>query len=974
MNEADDKLLFMEYDSNVLLKATEYGLINKEIKSDIGFSPTLIINDYKRGLKVFEQLKRELNTCKSFFFSVAFITEGGVTVLLETLKKLEKENIKGQILTSNYLNFSHPKALKKLSEFSNLSVKIYDKNAFHIKGYYFYHGDYSSVLVGSSNLTQSALLSNKEWNIKLSGEENGALIDNVKKEFDLLWTESSILTEEWLKQYEETYYKARELRNKINNIDIRTRNIEPNSMQSIAVNSLIKIREKNESKALLISATGTGKTYLSAFDIKNFNPKKVLFLAHREQLLTQAEESYKTVLGQHIKTGFLSGKHKDYNCDFLFATMTMMAKELSQDSLNIKFKQNEFDYIIIDEAHRSASNSYKKIIDFFKPKFLFGMTATPSRTDAKEVLPIFDRNIALTIDLQQAMEYDLLCPFHYFGISEIKIDGEIINDNTSIKDLSSEERVKNIIEKINFYGYSGDRVKGLVFCSRIDEAKYLSNSFNQRGFNTIALSGEDSVSKRLEAITRLERNNRDKKSLDYIFSVDVFNEGVDIPSVNQIVLLRATKSAVIFIQQLGRGLRKYINKEYVVVLDFIGNYENNYCIPIALSSDKSFNRENIRKTVSDGSSFLPGCSTIEFDEVSKHQIYNAIDNSKLSTKKNIKEEYSFLKSILAHIPSFEEFNKHSNISFNLIIENYGSYYQLIKECEKNNTPYNLNQNELHSLNYLTKKLAMGKDINTLNLFSTIINTPSDKLNENTISYNTSSSEIAIKILSHEYNIIQKTNKNLIKHNACKLITKEDNVIKFTKQFISYLKNPTYVKCASELIVYAKQQHELFFKDKYKNTSLTLFQQYSYEEVCKALNWKKDCSAVIGGYKYDKETNTLPVFINYEKDEEAIKYHDKFESKEFIIASSKKTRPIGTSQDWKNIYHSKENGTKIYLFVRKNKATNNSKDFYFLGEISPVGEALAISTTNNSKKDGFQIRYKIETPVRDDIYNYFTIAE
>lgn len=964
----------MDYNSNVLLKATEYGLINKEIKSDIGFSPTLIINDYKRGLKVSEQIKRELNKCKNFFFSVAFVTEGGITVLLETLKYLEEKNIQGQILTSNYLNFSQPKALKRLTEFSNLRVKVYEKNAFHIKGYYFDHESYSSVLIGSSNLTQSALLSNKEWNLKLSGEENGALINNVKKEFDSLWKNSSNITNEWLKQYNEIYSKTKKLRNELTSIDIRTRAIEPNSMQQRAVNSLIKLRENEQKKAILVSATGTGKTYLSAFDVKNFNPNKVLFLAHREQLLSQAEESYKVVLGSEINTGFLSGKHKDYKSDFLFSTMTMMAKEVAKDNEIRKFNEDSFDYIIIDEAHRAASESYKKIIDFFKPKFLFGMTATPSRTDAKDVLPIFDRNIALTIDLQQAMENDLLCPFHYFGISEIKVDGKIIDEKTSLKDLSSEERVKNIIDKINFYGYSGNRVKGLIFCSRIEEAKTLSRTFNQKGYQTISLSGEDSIPKRLEAINRLEQEQRNEDSLDYIFTVDVFNEGVDIPSVNQIILLRPTKSAVIFIQQLGRGLRKYNNKEYVVVLDFIGNYENNYCIPMALSSDKSFNREIIRKTVTDGSSFLPGCSTIDFDEVSKHQIYNAIDNSKLSTKKNIKEEYSLIKSILAHIPTFEEFNTHSKISFNLVIENYGSYYQMLKECEKQNTPYNLNENELNSLNYLTKKLARGKDLHSLELYNHLITTPYDTLNEESIIYQTSSNKIATKVLSHEYNIVQKSKNSLKVHNDCKLIIEENNKFRITDQFISYLKNPTYITCALELISYATEQHKLYYSEKYKNTNLTLFQQYSYEEVCKALNWEKDCSAVIGGYKYDKKTNTLPVFINYEKDDDAIKYHDKFESKNSIIASSKKTRPIGTSQDWKNIYQSKENGTKIYLFVRKNKATNNSKDFYFLGEITPIGNAIPISTDNTNRLDGFQIRYKIETPVRDDIYDYFTIAE
>ncbi|MGD1821223.1 MAG: DUF3427 domain-containing protein [Pleomorphochaeta sp.] len=956
----------MDYNSNLLLKATEYGLINKEKEAKLSFSPQLVINDYDKGLKVLTQINKELNACCSFCFSVAFITYSGVNILLETFKNLEEKGIEGKILTSNYLNFSEPKALQRLSEFKNLKIKIYDKSSFHIKGYLFEHSNYLSILIGSSNITQQALLSNKEWNLKISGEENGALLSNTISEFNRIWDEGTPLTKKWLEKYENNYYKTKKLRNEVTSFNIKTLSLKPNAMQINAVKALTKIREKGENKAILVSATGTGKTYLSAYDVKNFKPKKLLFLAHREQLLIQAEESFKTVLGPEINTGFLSGKFKDYKSKYLFSTMNMMAKDL----IYKKFRPDEFDYIIIDEAHRSASNSYQKIINYFKPKFLFGMTATPSRTDAKDILPIFDRNIALRIDLKQAMEYDLLCPFHYFGISEIKINGEIVNDNTSINKLSCDERVKNIIEKINFYGYSGNRAKGLIFCKNVEEAKILSIKFNNLGYRTIALCAENSINEREEAIERLEMDEKTENSLDYIFSVDVFNEGVDIPSINQIILLRPTESAVIFVQQLGRGLRKYNDKEFLVVLDFIGNYEKNYCIPMALTSDKSFNREIIRKTVSDGSSFLAGCSTIEFDQVSKHQIYNAIDNSKLSAKRNIKEEYSFLKSELSHIPSFFEFNKFAEVSFDLVIDNYESYYQLIKECEKNNTPYDLNRDELYALNYLTKKIAKGKDIETINLLDSIINTSPNIINETIVNYNTKNNQVAIKVLAHEYNTVLKTKNSLIKHEACKLIQIDDKKIIPTKNLISYLKNPTFLQCSNEIINYAKEQNKTYFSKKYKDTKLTLFQKYSYEEVCKFLNWEKDQSAVMNGYMFDKKTNTLPVFINYEKEDSAINYQDKFISKSLIVAISKKNR-TKYSKDWNYIYNSKANKTKIYLFVRKNKATNNSKDFYFLGEITPIGESSDLLIDN---LPAFQINYKLETPVRDDIYEYFTTAE
>jgi superfamily II DNA or RNA helicase len=956
----------MNNNDTIILKATEYGLLDDNIEAKVGFSPQLIINDHKKGLKVLTQLKKELDTCSSFCFSVAFITYSGINILLEKLKELENKNIQGKIITSNYLNFSEPKALERLLEFSNLDIHIYEKAAFHIKGYMFDHKQYHSLFVGSSNLTHQALLSNKEWNLKISGKENGALLKNINNEIETLYKDSIPLTKQWLEAYTLKYNETKELRKSVKEFNIKTLTLEPNFMQRKAVEALSELRENGETKAILVSATGTGKTYLSAFDVKAAKPKKLLFLAHREQLLIQAEESFKTVLGSEIKSGFLSGKSKEYDCDYLFSTMNMMAKE----NIYSTFSPKEFDYIIIDEAHRSASNSYQNIINYFKPKFLFGMTATPSRTDAKDVLAYFDNNIALKINLQQAMEFDLLCPFHYFGISEISIDGEIINDNTDINKLSSRERVKNIIDKIKYYGYSSNRAKGLIFCSRNKEAKDLSNKFNNKGYKTLALSGESSQQERESAITRLERDERDENSLDYIFTVDIFNEGVDIPSINQIILLRPTQSAVIFIQQLGRGLRKWNEKEFVVVLDFIGNYENNYYIPMALSSDKSFNREVIRKTVSDGSSFLAGCSTIEFDQISKHQIYKAIDNSKLGGKKNIKEAYTQLKNELAHIPSFKEFERNAAVALDIVIDNYGSYYQLVKECEKDNNPYNLSSNELIALNFITKKIGKGKHYQSIDLLKQLIHFSNTYVNESDLKYETKSIKTAYTVLSHQYNTIANTEKCLQEHQACILAEKSNNYITTSQTLKTYIQNPTFVNCVNDVLKYAEQQFKENYIKQYKNTNLSLFKQYSYEEVCKALNWEKNQSAVMNGYMFNEKTNTFPVFINYEKEEEAINYQDHFESNNTMIAISKKTRKIG-SKDWKYIYEAKQRNTKIYLFVRKNKASTNSKDFYFLGEIEPIGDAQEIKIQNTI---AFKIRYKLETPVREDIYEYFTIAE
>ena len=287
------------------------------------------------------------------------------------------------------------------------------------------------------------------------------------------------------------------------------------------------------------------------------------------------------------------------------------------------------------------------------------MTASPDRTDSFNIYELFNNNIVYEVRLKEAMENSLLCPFHYFGISDLEVDGKVIDELSEFSNLVSNERVNHIISKINYYGYSGDRVKGLVFCSSKQEAKVLSEEFNKRGYNTTSLTGEDSQERREQEIAKLVANDGDM--LDYIFTVDIFNEGVDIPEVNQVIMLRPTQSSIIFIQQLGRGLRKSANKDFVVIIDFIANYKNNFLIPVALSGDNSYDKDTVRKFLSQGTRYIPGMSTIHFDEISKQRIYSAIDNVKLNTWLFVTDEYNKLKNKLGRIPTYSDFENYDAI-------------------------------------------------------------------------------------------------------------------------------------------------------------------------------------------------------------------------------------------------------------------------------------------------------------------------
>ena len=635
----------------------ETAYIDKTSTSNLAYKPQFISNDHKQGKKVLSSIEDELMTCDQFQISVAFITMGGITPLLQILQELEEKGIKGEILTTNYLSFSEPEALKKLNALSNITLKMYDVDksgeGFHTKGYIFRKAEIYRIIIGSSNITKTALTTNREWNTRIVSTSQGEMAKSVVDEFYELWNSKYALDfDEFYENYKKRYElikKQRKLARSEEITSIEKYRLQPNSMQIGFITNLQKIVEAGEKCALLISATGTGKTYASAFAMRELGYKRVLFLVHRGQIAKQALESYKKVFNKSVSMGMVTGKHQDYNADYIFATIQTLSKE---DVLE-KYDRNAFDAIVIDEAHHSSANSYKKVMEYFTPKLWLGMTATPDKRDdnleGRNIYEIFNHQIAYEIRLQDAMEEDLLCTFHYFGITDLKTisdEGKSSAEKMeNFRYLTSDERVKHVMKQAEYFGHSGERVKGLIFCSRIDEANVLSDKFNKKGWRTEVLSGSNSEAERVAAIEKLA-GDESEDALDYILSVDIFSEGVDVPEINQVIMLRPTESPIVFIQQLGRGLRKAVDKEYVVILDFIGNYRNNFMIPIALSGDRSYNKDNIRRYVTEGGRIIPGASTIHFDEISRKRIFQAVDNANFSDIKLIRENYINLKNKL----------------------------------------------------------------------------------------------------------------------------------------------------------------------------------------------------------------------------------------------------------------------------------------------------------------------------------------
>lgn len=956
--------------------------LDHTINSNLAYRPEFISNNYKLGKKVLVSIEEELQRCEEFCISVAFITKSGITPLLQTLKDLEEKNIPGKILTTNYLMFSEPEALEKLAGLKNIELKMFvassETGGFHTKGYIFREEEIYRIIIGSSNMTLSAITRNKEWNTKIVSTEQGELTQAVLQEFDELWKdEHSLAFEDFIDSYRQEYLNEKIIRKQKQQavseqvVELENYRLKPNKMQVAFVKNVMEMRAQHIDRALLLSSTGTGKSLASAFMLREMGTKRALFVVHREQIAKQTMKSYKRVFGSSRTYGLLSGNSREFGSDFLFATMQMLSKE---DILS-HYSPEDFDVIILDECHHVGAESYQKIMRYFKPKFWLGMTASPD-TNQYDIYSIFDHHIAYEIRLQQALEEDLLCPFHYFGITDLEINGEVFDDNAGVKNFSnliSDARVDYVIDKANYYGFSGDRVKGLIFCSRKDEAKELSNKFNERGLRTEVLTGEDTQERRESVIARLTNDEDGEDQLDYIFTVDIFNEGVDIPEINQVIMLRPTQSPVVFIQQLGRGLRKYEGKEYVVILDFIGNYMNNFMIPIALSGDRSYNKDAMRRYIREGARVIPGSSTIHFDEISKKRIYASIDTARTNDMRLLRESYRTLKYKLGRIPTIRDFKKFGSVDVTKIFEKCGSYHNFLKKYETEYHVHLTDQEEI-IIEYFSKKLIAYKRIHELEILRMLISRGNRLLQYQKLlqeKYHVGMNEQVEKsVLRNLKNEFPKEEERR-KYADCDLVEKNtDGSYSLSSKFQKALLNKNFKQMILELLNFGIEQWKEKYGQIYRDTNFTLYQKYTYEDVCRLLNWNKNLNAQnIGGYYYDSDTKTLPVFINYHKAEDAIAYEDRFVSEGHLIALSKHPRKI-TSSDAVHIYKQSEEdkNNRIFLFVRKNKDDNEAKEFYFLGEIFAEGNPRQIYM-EKTKDNAFEIDYRLDVPVRSDIYDY-----
>ncbi|MCG3671312.1 DEAD/DEAH box helicase [Aliarcobacter butzleri] len=908
----------------------------------------------------FNNITELLDNCKSFYFNVAFINFSGIQLLLDSFKKLEEKNIKGKILTSTYLNFTQIKALEKIKKFKNIELKIYDCEVsnigFHSKSYIFEFKDDYKILIGSSNITASAFKSNIEWNVKTIAKKDDIFLKDVLNEFETLWKTSSEVNDEFLTSYS-NFLNSQNKEFKSFNLN----QIKTNFMQEKALEKLENLRKKGEKKALIIAATGSGKTYLSAFDVKNFKAKTILFLVHRENILIKAKEGFENIFPQINSFGLYTGNKKEQDKNYLFSTIQTMSSNF------LEFSQDFFEYIIIDEAHHVASPSYKKILDYFKPKFLLGLTATSNRMDGNSIYEVFDENIALDIRLNEALENNLIVPFHYYGINDIQsIDYENV-DLTRIdllaKLLSVNKRVDFIIDKMDFYSNSGNKRKALGFCVSKEHCNFMSEEFNKKGINSITLTSEDSISKREDSIKRLENEN---DSLEVIFTVDIFNEGIDIPSINMVLFLRPTNSPIVFVQQLGRGLRKYKNKEFLTVLDFIGNHKKAYLIALALVGNKMIDKESIKLSLQNNFADFKN-AFISMDEISKNRILEQINKENFNQLKYLKEQYFEVKNILGKVPTLVDFLQFEDVINPLkFIDESKSYIEFLAKAEddKKLKELVLNENFIKAIRFIENELPI-KRVYEFVILKYLLN--NDFCDEN----------IAFKILNK---YLDKVDKKTIIHSFLylkgdfldsaqssrylKLINYENKIARKTKEFEELLENEKYKKIFEDSLNFGIYNYEEEFSSiDFGKPFLKLYSKYNMLNIAKLCNFPKIHSSFRGS-GFLKYENDFFLFINLEKEEfsKSANYHNAFLSKDVFTYQSKPSHSSDKG-DGQRLCENKKFGVKLHIFVRKFiQVDKKTQDFIYLGV------ANSIKYWDNKP---INLELKLENCLSDKLFEEFT---
>ena len=905
-------------------------------------------------------IQANLRSCRSFAFSVSFIKKAGLVLLANDMKSALERGAKGKLITSTYQNFTDIESLnfffKLALTFENFDChlddecffdeKNYSTRGFHTKGYLFEFDNRCELIVGSSNITRYALLKNIEWDLVIDCYKTDETFQSAYLEFDNLWRKTLELTQERINLYAQKINFAIERWDM--DYDLAEQKIKPNYMQRKALKELNRNRSIGVNRALIVSATGSGKTYLAAFDALNFAPNRLLYVVHEGSILRKSLETFQEVFGSLKTCGMYSGEAKELEADFIFATNVSMCRSLEL------FDKKEFDYIIIDECHHAVADTYRQIIDYFEPEFLLGLTATENRMDNKDVVELFGNNIPYELRLRDAIINDLIVPFHYYGIRDELVNYGLTDseERRLIAQISNEDNCNFIHQQIESHRPEGQKLKALAFCRNIQHARMMAENLSEY-YNTTFLSGKNKTGERIRAYNDLQSDN---KELEILFAVDILNEGVDIPGVNMVLFLRPTESSTIFIQQLGRGLRKFPNKSYVTILDFIGNsYKRSVHIALALGSlSKGYILEKkLLKAMLRNDFRALGLEEygvkINIDDLSKEEILHHIDNENFNRIQYLKKDYQNFKSYLK-TPTFPKHMDYVNSDYapNLLkfmkvkvdwdgkkrIAN--SYYGFLKGIGEDVPLFT--EDQIIAINYISSLLPL--------------------------------------VRRHEYLIVKHLLEGLTsEYQLRELLANEiagyteeqfDHALRFMKEggvvmqsdvqvkFSCFI-DPEFEEYVTDMLEYGLSQYDVRYKNE---EDFLLYQDYRQDQaLLKILENPKHNQ--LGTYYKDGK---MYIFAGLKKDDsvqEHLNYKDKFlDSKTFQWESIARI-----SEKEENLQ--KESKT-AYVFIRKVESENGiTLPFTFVGT-GQLHNPRKDATTNGS------ILYDIhmDNPLPDDLMEDF----
>jgi len=845
------------------------------------------------------KIKSSLKNCTSFLFSVSFIKKAGLVLLEREMKEALDRGVDGKIITSTYQNFTDINSLrtflKWMEEYSNfechLDYECFGDDGFHSKGYLFEFENSVEFIVGSTNITRFALLKNVEWNVSLSYDENFSSYDSAEKEFNKLWNKTKLLNKELIKEYQMRLDYAI---NKwdMDYLDFTNETIRPNAMQRKALKEIRRYRDLGVTRALIVSATGSGKTYLGAFDARNFDAKTLLFVVHRDTILNEAMKTFARVFGATRTYGIYTGKKQDLDCDFLFSTNTMMARHCYE------FDKNAFQYICMDEAHHATASSYKTIMNYFKAEFILGLTATPERMDEEDVFALFEQNVPYELRLRDAICNDLVVPFHYYGIRDDLIEYGDKNISKVIKSISANTNVEFICNQIDKYQkleeISG-KLKCIAFCTNIAHAEIMAEEFNNFGYSSISLTGANNLGQRVKSFNDLQDDNNE---LEIICTVDILNEGVDIPAINMVLFLRPTESSTIFLQQLGRGLRKYKDKKYVIVLDFIGNnYDRSIQIAMALGTlgkstiiEKAYLKEMVNSNFKELN--IPGVS-VYIDELSRQEIIHHIDNQNFNRKGFLKKDYQNFKKFLnidkypthmdflncEYAPDLMRFMKSTIASKKNI-----SYYNFLIKMEEENLPI-FDEEQITFINGASDLLPLVR-VDEYLIINQLMQYQEINLND-LIGYN---SKVNINTLKHAHKML--SNKEILSNDKLN--------VNISTELEKYL---------MDLLQYGLSRYDIEFGE-YEG-DFKLYGNYYKDQIMRIQ--LEEALMFMKGTKFNQNGETI-VFVGLKKDKDKLEktnYKDKFISSSTFQWESENNTTETSATGIKLL-----NTKKVHLFIRK----------------------------------------------------------